>query len=136
MAGAGADITALARAVTSGVGTSERESLTPWQPEPATPDPERTVGGEDGDFFALLALGVLRTHRGSRLLQGSFLCGAQKQERSTMNRLTQHLLELLKTMGSGRGFDRVLEKVLESKPWLLTEVRCLGRVALKISSSR
>ncbi|XP_049510763.1 acyl-coenzyme A thioesterase 13 isoform X1 [Panthera uncia] len=28
-----------------------------------------------------------------------------------MNRLTQHLLELLKTMGSGRDFDRVLEKV-------------------------
>lgn len=51
-----------------------------------------------------------------------------------MNCLAKNLREMMKAI-SGRGFDKVLEKVLESKPWLLTQVD-LGRVALKISSSR
>lgn len=44
--------------------------------------------------------------------------GPKAGERPTMS-LTQQLREVMKALGSVRGFDRVLEKVLEAKPLLV-----------------
>lgn len=44
--------------------------------------------------------------------------GPKAGERPTMS-LTQQLREVLKALGSVRGFDRVLEKVLEAEPLLV-----------------
>lgn len=38
---------------------------------------------------------------------------------STMNSVTLNLREVVKAMTKSRGFDRILGKVWEAKPWLL-----------------